>query len=91
MVIAMNNVCNCVNGCSCGDDCHIVGEEDNLFMYYSAHIYDLITYISIASLVSLGVFETIGRRRDGIGWQIRDGSTWWRRSRRGRDRKIKNP
>lgn len=62
-------------------------KEHNLFMYYAAHIYEVVAYVAITGLVGLAVIETIGRRRDGIGWQIHKGSSWWRRSRRGRERR----
>jgi hypothetical protein len=62
-------------------------KENNLFMYYANQIYHWVSYVAITGLVSLAVFETIGRRRDGVGWQIHKGSSWWRRSRHGRERR----
>lgn len=60
--------------------------EDVPFLYYAEHMYGWIGNIVIATFVGLALFETIGRRRDGVGWMIRRGSSWWRRSSRGRDR-----
>ena len=60
--------------------------EDNPFIYYAEIGYNWMAYIVIAMLVGLALVETIGRRRDGVGWRLRRGSSWWRRSRRGRDR-----
>ncbi len=61
---------------------------DAPFRYYAERIYNLMSYVSIFSFVSLALFETIGRRRDGVGWRIRRGSSWWRKSRRGRSRRV---
>ncbi len=58
-------------------------------MYYAEHIYSLVGNVVVLGLVGLALFETIGRRRDGVGWQIHNGSSWWRRSRRGRERVIR--
>ncbi|HHJ15248.1 MAG TPA: hypothetical protein ENJ80_00965 [Gammaproteobacteria bacterium] len=60
--------------------------EDNPFIYYAEIGYNWMAYIVIAMLVGLALVETIGRRRDGVGWRLHHGSTWWRHSRRGRDR-----
>ena len=60
--------------------------EDNLFRYYAEKIYDLVAYVVIAGLVGMSVFETVGRRRDGVAWRLQQGSSWRRKSRRGRDR-----
>jgi len=62
--------------------------EDNLFRYYANVIYGWVGDVVILLLVGLAAFETFGRRRDGAGWRLRKGSSWWRRSKRGRDRKI---
>lgn len=61
---------------------------DNPFIHYSEIIYNWVGDIVLILLVSLATFETIGRRRDGITWKIRKGSSWWRKSKRGRDRLI---
>jgi len=62
--------------------------EDFPFLYYAELIYGWIGNITIATFVGFALFETIGRRRDGVGWIIRHGSSWWRRSRRGRTRIV---
>lgn len=68
-------------------DPHPSREEGyNNFMYRMEKIYNWLGNIVVVSLVGLAMFETVGRRRDGVGWQIHKGSSWWRRSRRGRDR-----
>ncbi len=61
--------------------------ENNDFRYYSNLIYGWIGDVVLVLLIGLALFETIGRRRDGVGWRLRKGSTWWRKSKRGRDRK----
>jgi hypothetical protein len=60
--------------------------ESNPFIYYAEEIYNLIAYVVIAGLIALALFETIGRRRDGVSWQLRHGSSWWRSNRKRKDR-----
>lgn len=60
--------------------------DDNPFNYYTSMVYTLISDVALFGLLGLAVFETWGRRRDGAGWRFRDGSSWWGRSKRGRDR-----
>ena len=59
---------------------------DNPFRYYAEWIYNVIGAVVIAGLVGLALFETYRRRRDGVAWLLRHGSSWRRKSRRGRDR-----
>ncbi len=66
-----------------GDD-----KVHNPFRYYAEEVYNWIGNIVIVGLVGLALFETIGRWRDGVVWRLRHGSSWWRRSRRNRDRII---
>ena len=61
-------------------------KEENPFIYYAEVIYNWVAYIVIALLVGMAMAETIGRRRDGVVWRLHHGSSWWRRSKRGRDR-----
>lgn len=61
--------------------------EHNPFGYWAEFIYNWISYIVIAGLIGLALLETWGRRRDGVAWILRHGSSWWRRSKRGRDRR----
>ncbi len=60
--------------------------ESNPFVFWAEAIYNWVAYVVIAGLISLAMFETLGRRRDGAGWRLRHGSSWWRRSRRGKNR-----
>ena len=62
--------------------------DDNKFRHYAEKIYNLVGEIVIVALVGLSIFETIGRRRDGVAWRLIQGSSWRRKSKRGRDRKI---
>lgn len=61
---------------------------DNPFRYWAEMIYNVVGYVVIVGLVGVSLFETVGRRRDGVVWRLRNGSSWWRKSRRGRDRKL---
>lgn len=67
-------------------DPHPTTAEESVFIHYAEEIYNWVSYVVIAALVGLALFETVGRRRDGVIWKIRHGSSWWRKSRRGRDR-----
>ena len=58
------------------------------FRYYAEVTYNWVGDIAIVLLVSMGLLETVGRRRDGAVWHLRNGSSWWGRSRRGRNRII---
>jgi len=63
-------------------------KKDNPFIYYAEIGYNWMAYIVIAGLLFMALMETIGRRRDGVVWRLRHGSSWWRRSKRDRDRVI---
>ncbi len=67
------------------------GEEDNPFRHTAEKIYNLMSITVIIGLVGLSLFETFGRRRDGVGWRLKHGSSWRRKSRRGRDRVSEPP
>jgi hypothetical protein len=68
-------------------DPHPTGDrEDNPFIYYAEKGYNWVAEVVIVLLLLMALAETIGRKRDGVGWRIRKGSTWWGRSKRGRDR-----
>lgn len=60
--------------------------KDNPFRYYAEQTYNIIGGLVIFGLVGMAFMETVGRLRDGVGWRIRFGSSWWRKSKRGRDR-----
>jgi hypothetical protein len=62
--------------------------EDNKFRYYAELIHNLIGNVVIVLLVGISLFETVGRRRDGVAWYLTRGTTWSRKSKRGRDRII---
>lgn len=61
---------------------------DNPFRYWAEIVYNVVGDVVIVGLVGVSLFETMGRRRDGVGWRLRRGSSWWRKSRRGRDRIV---
>ena len=63
-------------------------EKHNPVLHQAEVIYGIVGNGVVAALIGLSMFETFGRRRDGVGWRIRWGSAWWRRSRRKRDRVI---
>ncbi|VAX08571.1 hypothetical protein MNBD_GAMMA25-829 [hydrothermal vent metagenome] len=63
-------------------------KDDNPFRHYAEIVYGWVGDIVLALLVGMAMFETVGRRRDGVIWKIKKGSSWWRRSKRGRDRKL---
>lgn len=68
-------------------DPHPTKDKDtNPFIFYAEQIYNWIAYVVIVALVGLALFETWGRRRDGACWRLRHGSSWWRRSRKRKDR-----
>lgn len=60
--------------------------DDGAFRHYAEEIYNLISYITIFGLVGLSMFETIGRLRDGVAFRLKKGTSWRRKSKRGRDR-----
>ena len=64
------------------------GRHDNEFRYYAEKVYNLISIITIIGLVGLSMFETWGRRRDGVAFRLTRGTSWRRKSKRGRDRVI---
>lgn len=62
--------------------------HDNLFRYWAEVIYNMVGNVVIVLLVGMSLFETWGRWRDGVTWRLKQGSSWWRRSKRGRDRVL---
>lgn len=60
--------------------------HDGKFRHYAEQIYNIISYITIFGLVGLSLFETWGRRRDGAAFRLKMGTSWRRKSKRGRDR-----
>jgi hypothetical protein len=63
-------------------------EKYNPVLHKAEAIYGIVGNAVVAALIGLSLFETFGRRRDGVAWRVRWGSTWWRRSRRNRKRII---
>jgi hypothetical protein len=63
-------------------------KEHNPILYQGEHIYSIVGNVIVAALIGLALFETFGRRRDGVAWRLRKGSTWWRQSKRKRNRVI---
>jgi hypothetical protein len=63
-------------------------KEHDPVLYNAEHIYSIVGDVIVAALIGLALFETFGRRRDGVAWRLRSGSTWWRRTKRGRNRVI---
>lgn len=63
--------------------------EYNPILHKGEVAYGIFGNIVVFCLIALSMFETVGRKRDGAGWRLKSGSTWWRRSRRGRERTIK--
>ncbi|HHC73109.1 MAG TPA: hypothetical protein ENK54_09455 [Thiotrichales bacterium] len=63
-------------------------KEQNVFKHYVEVIYGLIGDVVILGLVGLSFLETLGRRRDGVVWRLKRGSSWWRKSKRNRDRIV---
>jgi hypothetical protein len=62
--------------------------EHNPVLHHAESIYGIVGELVVLALIGLSMFETVGRRRDGVGWRLRWGSTWWRRSKRKRPRII---
>ena len=58
----------------------------NPFKHYADLIYGIVGDVALLALVGMAGFETIGRRREGVSWRFRNGTSWWRRSRTGRNR-----
>lgn len=61
-------------------------KDDNPLVYWVEHIYGMVGDAVTYALIGLMLLETWGRRRDGVAWVLRKGTTWRRPSKRGRDR-----
>lgn len=57
-------------------------KKQNAFKHYAELIYAIIGDSVLLMLVGLAAFETWGRIRNGVSWRFRNGSSWWRRTRR---------
>ena len=62
------------------------GLDGGKFRHYAEVVYNQMSIVTILGLVGLSLFETLGRRRDGVAFRLRWGSSWRRKSKRGRDR-----
>ena len=51
-------------------------------LYYANKILGVVFYASVFQLIGLAMLESYGRRRDGIGMQIRKGTSWHGKSKR---------
>ena len=60
----------------------------NAFRYYANKIYGWVGDSVLAFLIAMALLETIGRRRDGVCWCLRKGSSWWRHSKKSKDRIV---
>jgi len=64
-------------------DVHPAIEKDEKpVLYYVNKGLGFAFYGSVFGLVGLMLFETYGRKKDGIKWQLRNGTTWRGRSRK---------
>ncbi|MDH5432881.1 MAG: hypothetical protein OEY19_02985 [Gammaproteobacteria bacterium] len=57
-----------------------------VFRSLAEKIYNMMSVTVIFGLLGLAIFETIGRRRDGVSFVLRKSTSWRRKSKRGRDR-----
>lgn len=48
----------------------------NQFNYYSETVYNWVGNIALFVLMLMSLVETIGRKRDGVSWALRRGTTW---------------
>jgi hypothetical protein len=60
----------------------------NPFRYWVEVGYSIVGDLVMVGLIGISLLETLGRRRDGVGWRLTQGSTWWRKTKRGRDRVV---
>jgi len=61
-------------------------KEINPFKYYANMIYGWVGDVVIVLLITMAMIETWGRRRDGASFCMRKGSSWWRKSKKSKDR-----
>ncbi len=64
-------------------------EKHNPILHKGELAYSIFGNCIVIFLIGLSMFETWGRKRDGAGWRIHKGSTWWRKSKRHKDRICK--
>ncbi len=56
-----------------------VGHKENIVIYGINFVLRIALYGSVLSLVGLMLFETMGRRRSGVRFLLKQGSSWQRR------------
>jgi hypothetical protein len=61
-----------------------IERDENPFVYFAGIFFRLALYGSLFSMVGLMLFETFGRRKDGIKLLLRRGTTW-----RGKSKRLK--
>ena len=62
------------------DDIHRwIEEHEKPVLYYANKVLGVVFYVSVLSLVGLAILESYGRRKDGIGIQIQEGTSWHRK------------
>jgi hypothetical protein len=67
-----------------------ITREEKPLLYFVNIGLSFALYGTIFGLMGLALFETFGRKKDGIKWQLRQGTTWRGKSKRGNknDKKI---
>lgn len=59
-----------------------VSRQEKPFLYFINLALKFAFYGIILGLIGLAIIETYGRKKDGIKWQIREGTTWRGKSKR---------
>ncbi len=59
-----------------------IEEHEKPILYYANKILGIVFYQSVFGLIGLAMFESYGRRKDGISLQIKKGTSWRGRSKR---------
>ena len=59
-----------------------IERHEKPLLYYTNVILGFVFYGSVFSLIGLAMLESYGRRKDGIGMQIRKGTSWHGKSKR---------
>jgi hypothetical protein len=63
-------------------DVHSKIDKEKPVLYVANTSLHFVFYGSVFGLVGLMLLETFGRKKDGIKWQIRKGTTWRGKSKR---------
>ena len=59
-----------------------IERHEKPLLYFVNKSLGFVFYGSVLSLIGMMLIETVGRKKDGIKWQIRGGTTWRGRSKR---------